>query len=241
MKYIFTLGIAFFIGINVASGQCDAIVDFNYNLSSYVQDNDTPEDCSDNFSRLTFFDNSSGISGGYEMLLDNEQVFVGVFGDGGGIIPIPADSVAHSLTMRSLDDGACLAVYDLPIVYTNCPFDPVTFFFNDTNACGTENVCVAVQASNFTNILGLQTSVSYDPELLTFTGSINFNPVMVGFTAASIGTHIPGKLTLTWNDPFAQGVSVPEEEALLELCLRQLWLLVILPASVIAIALFPRK
>ncbi|MGH1434994.1 MAG: DUF7619 domain-containing protein [Lewinella sp.] len=218
MKYIFTFGIAFLIGINVASGQCDAIVDFYYSLSSYVQDNDTPEDCSDNFSSLTFSDNSSGISGDYEMLLDNEQVFVGVFGDGGGTLPIPADSVGHSLTMRSLDDDACLVVYDLPIVYTNCPFDPVTFFFNDTNACGTENICVAVQASNFNNILGLQTSVSYDPELLTFTGSTNFNPVMVGFTAASIGNPSPGNLTLTWNDPFAQGVSVPEEEALLELC-----------------------
>jgi hypothetical protein len=197
---------------------CACNVQLAYELSAVIYNNGTFEDCDDDFSELTFTDLSTDISGGYEILLDNTEVFTGEFGDAGGTIQVPVDGNPHRITMRSLDDFGCLAVYDLPVIPSACPLVPVEFFFNDQNTCGQTNFCIPIQANNFDNILGMQFSVNYDPVVLTFTGSTNFNPEMIGWTTASIGNPNPGNLTITWNDPFAYGVSIAADEPLAELC-----------------------
>ncbi|MGH1438073.1 MAG: cohesin domain-containing protein, partial [Lewinella sp.] len=96
--------------------------------------------------------------------------------------------------------------------------DGFTLILADATANNGDNVCLPVTVNDFENILGMQFSINYDASALTFTGSQNFNPALVGFTSASVGNPTPGNLTFTWNDPFAAGVTLPDGDVLFELC-----------------------
>ncbi|WP_020538806.1 T9SS C-terminal target domain-containing protein, partial [Lewinella cohaerens] len=103
-------------------------------------------------------------------------------------------------------------------VTINTVLDGFTLILADATANNGDNVCLPVTVNDFENILGMQFSINYDASALTFTGSQNFNPALVGFTSASVGNPTPGNLTFTWNDPFAAGVTLPDGDVLFELC-----------------------
>jgi gliding motility-associated-like protein len=98
------------------------------------------------------------------------------------------------------------------------PIEGFTLILADATANQGDNVCLPVTVNDFDNILGMQFSINYDATALTFTGTQNFNPALVGFTSASGGNPTPGNLTFTWNDPFAAGVTLPNGATIFEVC-----------------------
>ena len=77
-------------------------------------------------------------------------------------------------------------------------------------------VCLGVTTNNFTNINGLQFSVSYNASALTFAsvGSLN----LPGLTASNFGTSTAGIITMSWVDPELNGHTVPNGTQLFTLC-----------------------
>ena len=203
---------------------CLCTVNLNYELDDLVNSNGTPENCSDDFVQLHFMDESTDIAGDYEILLDNELVFTGVFGDDGGIISVPADGQPHRLTMRGDPSYDCLQVYDLPAVASDCALNPVRLSLGDAAACTDELVCIPLRAENFDDILQMQFSINYDPASLEFFDVFSYNEELIGFGPGSIGRPIPvgplapGDITVIWGDPLEEGVSLPADAIIIEMC-----------------------
>ena len=79
-----------------------------------------------------------------------------------------------------------------------------------------EEVCIPVTAINFTDIIGAQFTLNYDPAILTFESVGNFN--LPGLSQASFGFPSPGVITMTWDDGTLSGVTLPAGGSLFEIC-----------------------
>ena len=121
-------------------------------------------------------------------------------------------------TIQNGDGNAVTSNVNTGTVTVSPPLVGFTLILPDVTANQGDNVCLPVTVNDFNNILGIQFSVNYNASELTFTGSQNFNPALVGFTSASVGNPTPGNLTFTWNDPFAAGVTLPNGATIFELC-----------------------
>ena len=77
-------------------------------------------------------------------------------------------------------------------------------------------VCVDVTASNFTNILSFQYTVSYDPAILSYSAinPINIPPDLL------FGVPNPGNITVIWNDTNfpPTGQTIADDVVLYEIC-----------------------
>ena len=208
----------------VPEEDCLCNVQLTYEIDPVVNSNGTPDDCTDDFSLLHFTDHSTDVFGPYEILLDNELLFTGVFGDAGGSVPVPADGQTHRLTMRGNPDYGCLEVYELPALETACPLNTVRFSIESREVCGEETICLPIKAENFDSILGFQFRVLYDPEVLEYNSIQGFNTGMIGFGIGGVGQPMPagplapGQITIGWNDPLASGESLHPDSTLVELC-----------------------
>ncbi|MEZ5041746.1 MAG: cohesin domain-containing protein [Saprospiraceae bacterium] len=92
----------------------------------------------------------------------------------------------------------------------------ITLTIEDIAANQGDQVCLDVTASNFTNILSLQNSISYDPAVLQFSSISNTN--LAGLSANSFGNPSAGKITMSWADPNNTGLSVADGTVLFEIC-----------------------
>lgn len=95
-------------------------------------------------------------------------------------------------------------------------------FFEDEEASLGDQVCVDLKVKNFTNILGAQFSIQYDPNMLSFVSVGNFglpalNENIMGLPVGINGTD-PGHLTVAWTDPTLSGVTVFDNTTLFEIC-----------------------
>ena len=98
--------------------------------------------------------------------------------------------------------------------------DDFALFIEDVTAETGETVCLGVTTQNFDNILGMQFSMNYDPSLLEFQSVGNFN--LNGLAAAQFGLPndggTPGNITLSWLDPDVEGVTLPDDTEIFEIC-----------------------
>lgn len=94
----------------------------------------------------------------------------------------------------------------------------LTFSAEDLTAPAGTNVCVAVTADNFNNIVSMQYSINFNPAILTYTGVQAFG--LPGLNGGSFGTTgaSAGNLSFSWDDPSTFGVSVPNGTTLFEIC-----------------------
>jgi gliding motility-associated-like protein len=84
-------------------------------------------------------------------------------------------------------------------------------------------VCVEVSTCNFTDILGMQFSINYDPNDLEFVSIGAFN--LTDLNANLFGTPpqtSPGNITLSWLDQSLTGVTLPSETVIFEICFEGL-------------------
>ncbi len=92
---------------------------------------------------------------------------------------------------------------------------------SDEMGANGETVCVEVSTQGFTNILGMQFSINWDPSALQFTEVGAFN--LEGLNEATFNTDdvAEGKLGLQWNDPAVnEGITVPNGTVIFNVCFR---------------------
>jgi len=99
---------------------------------------------------------------------------------------------------------------------TNCNITGFGLEIEDANGTQGQQVCLEVRTHGFNDILGMQFSINYNASVLTFTNvaALNLN----GLAIASFGTPSAGTITMTWNDPDVQGITLPNGTVIFELC-----------------------
>ncbi len=98
------------------------------------------------------------------------------------------------------------------------PDSSAVFNVADTTAVPGSNICVPVTLTNFTNILGFQFSMNWDPMVIQFDTIMNFG--LDGLTGGNFNTVVPddGTLRATWTDPLGTGASVSDGTIAFEIC-----------------------
>jgi len=82
-----------------------------------------------------------------------------------------------------------------------------------------DNFCLQITADNYNDIAGMGFSLSYDPALLSYTGIENINSGLVGFTeGGSTNNPNPGTIAIQYVHPTLQGVTLPNDAVLFEIC-----------------------
>jgi len=89
-------------------------------------------------------------------------------------------------------------------------------YLEDVNVQNGQEFCVPVKVQDFTDILGMQFSMEYDPNALELSEVTGFG--LDGLSAGSIGNVSPGVVTVSWFDPDVSGKSLPDGTTLFELC-----------------------
>lgn len=89
-------------------------------------------------------------------------------------------------------------------------------YLEDVNVQSGESFCVPVKVQDFTDILGMQFSMAYDPNVLELTDITGFG--LNGLSAGSIGNVSPGVITVSWFDPNVEGQTLADGSILFELC-----------------------
>jgi gliding motility-associated-like protein len=87
-----------------------------------------------------------------------------------------------------------------------------------TTAAAGASICLDISVQNFTNILSMQYSMNFDASVLQFTGIQGLN--LKDLSNANFGTNQAGsgKLTLSWLDQDATGVTVANGTVIYKVC-----------------------
>lgn len=103
--------------------------------------------------------------------------------------------------------------------------DPLTtgdlaFLVGDDNVGVGEQFCVPLRASHFTNLIGHQLTLTWDPAALQYTGVQSLN--LPNLTTSSFGTlaeaQTAGRLRMLWQNTGVTGVSLANGAVLAEVC-----------------------
>ncbi|HRI61626.1 MAG TPA: T9SS type A sorting domain-containing protein, partial [Saprospiraceae bacterium] len=78
--------------------------------------------------------------------------------------------------------------------------------------------CIGVFARHFNEVYSLQFTLSWDTSLMAIKPLQNLNSDLTGLSVANFNINPEGSLQLSWSDPFASGVSLPENSRLFEVC-----------------------
>ncbi|MBX2930114.1 MAG: hypothetical protein KF852_19945 [Saprospiraceae bacterium] len=94
-----------------------------------------------------------------------------------------------------------------------------------SNVMNGQQVCLNVTAQNFTNIIGMQFSINYNPAMLQYVSVGNFN--LQGLAASNFGVPgaggtSPGTITLSWTDPDLGGETLANGATVFQLCFTAL-------------------
>lgn len=85
-----------------------------------------------------------------------------------------------------------------------------------------DTLCVAVTASNFTQISGFQYAHNWQPGVLTFLHIKSSN--LPGFNSTNLNSPVPGRLLVQWSNASLQGLTLDENEPLYEICFKSSFL-----------------
>ena len=97
----------------------------------------------------------------------------------------------------------------------------VELYFEDYAGPKEAELCVPLRVNNFTDVEAFQGTISWDPEILEFSGSGNY--VLSGFNEANInnGNAEAGVLPFVWIDLTAQNpTSLPDGTGVFEICFK---------------------
>jgi len=106
-------------------------------------------------------------------------------------------------------------------VTVNC-FNPNGLSINlpDVSICPGESFCMDVTADNFDDLVGLQFSLNWNPDVIQFTNITNINTSLFTFDIADFNTAGAnnGFLTVDWNDPSCLGETLADGTTLFTVC-----------------------
>ena len=77
-----------------------------------------------------------------------------------------------------------------------CAFAQPTFSFKDAKPDPGQEFCMDVTAEDFTDLVGMTLTITFDTAVVDFVRTANINPSFTGFTAANITNQGGGKLLL---------------------------------------------
>lgn len=200
----------------LAPCDCEAFICYT---EGAINDNDTPLDCSDDLLGLnirTEFIAPGGTT--YELLLDDVVVHQAEMTSGELTLSVPADGIERHLTLNDETYPTCMTTTEIIAGCTSPTGDFSLSLGNAYGVCAGESICIPLIAQRFTDVLGFQFSINYNPDQLIYTGADNFTSDLFAFSAESIGNPAPGNLTFTWNDPSISGVDLSEGALVCELC-----------------------
>lgn len=100
-------------------------------------------------------------------------------------------------------------------------------FASDETVCPDDNngeFCIQISTQDFTNLIGVQFSMDYNPAELQFlsVGNLNLTDLTIDRfgTPTSTDPTQPGKISLAWFDQSVSGVTVPDGTVIFEICFR---------------------
>jgi hypothetical protein len=104
------------------------------------------------------------------------------------------------------------------VVYQKPPVATLTLSTSDLAVAKNEEVCVAVSAKGFEQILTMQYSMNWDPKLLKFKEFKRFG--LPGMDTRNFGQHLidKGTLTFSWYDQKLLGITKDDGVMLYEMC-----------------------
>lgn len=99
----------------------------------------------------------------------------------------------------------------------DCDFTGFGLKFADISGTAGTEICMDVTVQDFTDILGMQYTIEYDPAVLQFESIANTN--LTGLTAGgNFGNPSPGKITVFWFDQAVSGVTLPDDTRIYSVC-----------------------
>ncbi|GAB5554991.1 MAG: hypothetical protein Sapg2KO_45820 [Saprospiraceae bacterium] len=103
-------------------------------------------------------------------------------------------------------------------------FMDFTISLGDVSVQQGQQVCIPVTVTNFTDILGMQFNVDFDPTQLQFDNEVLSNPVALpGLASNAFGPANNGSFTFLWVEPsVTNGATVPDGTVIFELCFTAL-------------------
>lgn len=101
-----------------------------------------------------------------------------------------------------------------------CMLNPFNFSVTPTDIDGFQNtiICVDFEVNNFISLAEIDFSINWDPDVLLYTEINNQN--LFGFNITSYDdSNAPfGILTINWDEPVGNGLSLPNGASLFEVC-----------------------
>ncbi|MEO1260853.1 MAG: cohesin domain-containing protein [Bacteroidota bacterium] len=104
------------------------------------------------------------------------------------------------------------------VVYQKPPVATLTLTTADLEVAKAQEVCVAVTANGFEQILTMQYSMNWDPKVLQFNNFKNFG--LPGMDERNFGRHLldEGIITFSWYDQQLAGISKEDGTVIYEMC-----------------------
>lgn len=99
----------------------------------------------------------------------------------------------------------------------------LSFQLEDVHANSAGEFCIDLKTQGFQNVLGMQGSILYDPNVLQFTRTKDYS--LAGLSTASFGTPTVGPektVTFSWSSPTATGVDLVDGQVMAKLCFQPL-------------------
>ncbi|HKK76738.1 MAG TPA: cohesin domain-containing protein [Saprospiraceae bacterium] len=99
--------------------------------------------------------------------------------------------------------------------------DDVELFAANATVNPNDNFCIGISANDFTDLSGMEFTLTYDPTVLGFTEvrNLNLNDLsQASFGLPGVGGNQPGEIKLSWFDMSGTGASVADGTVLFEAC-----------------------
>jgi hypothetical protein len=121
-------------------------------------------------------------------------------------------------TTWSLCTAGSMSGFNEPIAFSETE-PSVTFAVSCHTNAPAEPVTVHVRVRDFTQVTSLQFTLEWDPTLLTYRSTGQYG--LSGLGAANFGTTMTtsGKLVVSWDDPSALGITLPDGSAIFSVTL----------------------
>ena len=103
--------------------------------------------------------------------------------------------------------------------------DDLTFSIADASGQQGQEVCLDFSVDNFTDIVGMELTINYNPAELDFSSVQSFNLKDLSeasFGVPGVGTNQPGSIKLSWLDLAAQGVTLADGTVIFQVCFEPL-------------------
>lgn len=217
------VGMGFTINYNANELQFDQVTNLNPNLPGFtVQNMSYPPNIADGFIGVNYIDFS--LQGA--TLNNNDILFEICFTSMG--LPESCSDITFTSDVAAIefsDNNQEIIPFsgNGSTVCTEAETEPLEIIPGSVDVDPGEAFCVPIIVNNFSNILGMQFSVNFDPALFEFNSLTNINTDLPGFSDLVIGTPNEGTpdgtITLSYSpNPLAPQI-LSDSSILFEICL----------------------